>query len=87
MTQNTLKILGDNIRLFRISNKWSQQELAEKAKISDKEVSHIEKGQRNITINTLTKIAHAFNIDPAVLLIKNKDAYSTLLNRNKNENN
>lgn len=67
-TENTLTKLGENIRTLRKQKGWTQEVFAEAANINDKEVSHIESGNRNITIETLIKIALALNVDSTDLL-------------------
>lgn len=69
----TLKLLGHNIRALRATNGWTQELFAEKAGINDKEVSHIEHGNRNITIETLIKIAVALQVEPHLLIFKRFD--------------
>lgn len=66
--QSVLNNLGVKVKSMRLKNGWTQETLAEKASISDKEVSHIEHGKRNITIETLVKIACAFNVEPIYLI-------------------
>lgn len=68
MLNEILGKLGANIRALRVQKEWTQEHLAEAAGINDKEVSHIEGGNRNITIETLAKIAHAFELNPSDLL-------------------
>jgi len=60
----TLLTIGSNIRVQRQSKGWTQEQFAEFAKINDKEVSHIEMGKRNITIETLVKISNALDAQP-----------------------
>ena len=60
--------LGKRIKALRLERNWTQEKLAERAKINDKEVSHIEAGRRNITIETLVKIANSFDTKPHVIL-------------------
>ena len=60
--------LGQKIKAHRLERKWTQEKFAEIAKINDKEVSHIEAGRRNITIETLVKIANSFDIESCKLL-------------------
>lgn len=69
MAEQLLKLMGSNIKSLRLERHWTQEELAEAANINDKEVSHIEAGNRNITIETLVKIAKALDTE-AHLLIK-----------------
>ena len=62
--------LGEKIKALRLERKWTQEKFAEMARINDKEVSHIEAGRRNITIETLVKIANSFNTEPHKMLLK-----------------
>lgn len=62
MTTQLLKKIGANIKALRLSKNWTQEYLAEQADINDKEVSPIEQGERNVTIETLDKIASALGV-------------------------
>ena len=64
--------LGQKIKALRLQRNWTQEKFAEMAKINDKEVSHIEAGRRNITIETLVKISNSFDIEPFTLLKNSK---------------
>ena len=68
LTDEVLTKVGLNIRDMRKTKGWTQENFAEAAGINDKEVSHIEAGNRNITIETLIKISIALNVDPAKLI-------------------
>lgn len=70
MSHLLLETIGKNIKALRKKHGWTQEEFAEVANINDKEVSHIEAGNRNITIITLVKISKAFKIPPYKLLTK-----------------
>jgi transcriptional regulator with XRE-family HTH domain len=48
----------------------SQEELAKRAGISRTYLSDIERGLRNISVTTLTKLAHAMNTTASTLLAK-----------------
>ena len=65
--------LGQKIKALRLERNWTQEKFAEMARINDKEVSHIEAGRRNITIDTLVKIANSFNTLPYILLRESTD--------------
>ena len=67
-TQDTLALIGKRIRSLRKGKGLTQEQLAEQASINDKEVSHIEQGRRNITIETLVKIAGALSVEPLELI-------------------
>ena len=68
LTETTLATIGENVRSLRKEKGWTQEVFAEAANINDKEVSHIESGNRNITIETLIKIALALKVDSTDLL-------------------
>lgn len=68
LTQDTLTLVGANIKWLRKQRGWTQEALAEKAGINDKEVGHIENGYRNITLNTLCKISIALKVTPETLM-------------------
>lgn len=67
-TRELLERFGNNVRKLRKEKEWTQETLAESASINDKEVSHIEQGNRNVTLETLVKISIALDIDPHLLL-------------------
>lgn len=60
--------LGDNIRLRRIKMGISQEELAFKVGIDRSYLGGIERGERNISILTLVKLAIGLNCKTADLL-------------------
>lgn len=68
VVNDLLELLGKNIRALRQSKKWTQEDFADNAGINDKEVSHIESGNRNLTIETLVKISGALGVPPSDLL-------------------
>ena len=68
LTETTLARIGENVRGLRKEKGWTQEVFAEAANINDKEVSHIESGNRNITIETLIKISLALKVDATDLL-------------------
>jgi DNA-binding XRE family transcriptional regulator len=56
------KILGENIRHHRQSLKWSQEKLAEKADLHRNYVGDIERGEENVSVDTLARIAAALKV-------------------------
>lgn len=68
LTNKTLTKLGSRVRTARKEKGWTQETLAEEASINDKEISHIELGRRNITIETLLKLSSALEISIIKLL-------------------
>jgi len=63
-----LKVLGNNIKLYRGRYNWTQAELAEKINISINFLSDIETGKKWASPITLVKLAHVFNIEVYELL-------------------
>ena len=60
--------LGNKIRFERIKRDYSQEQLAEKANISIRTVSDIERGLTDIRYTNLLQISDAFNMEIAELL-------------------
>ncbi len=55
--------MGERIRTLRKERGWSQEELGEKADLHHTYVGAVERGEKNASIDTLDKIAVAFNIE------------------------
>ncbi|MCW3792641.1 helix-turn-helix domain-containing protein [Paenibacillus sp. LS1] len=70
--------VGKKIRLYRKARKLTQEELGEQLRIDQSYLGRIERGEVNITIETLDKIAISLHITPSQLLedekhdVKNK---------------
>lgn len=62
--------VGRNIRRLRISNGWTQEELAERSGLHPTYIGGIERRERNFGIDNLFKIAKALGQDPGNLLRK-----------------
>ncbi len=59
---------GRRIRAHRRHRKLSQQALAEQAGISYKYLGEVERGQVNLSVEVLVKIAHALSVPAGSLL-------------------
>lgn len=62
------KILAYNVRSARIAMGISQDELAHLSGLHRTYVGGVERAERNISVNSLAKLACALNADPAALL-------------------
>lgn len=62
-TKSRLKNLGINIKIERLKQGISQEELAEKCDISRNSISLIETGKINPTILKVIDIANVLNVD------------------------
>ena len=51
------KIIGDRIRAYRNQKGWSQEYLAEKADVHHTYIGQLERGEKNATIESISKIA------------------------------
>jgi transcriptional regulator with XRE-family HTH domain len=67
------QILATNVRRERTGRDWSQEELADRAGISQTYTSQLESAQRAVSIDTIEKIARAFNLEPDQLLRRQAD--------------
>lgn len=63
-----IKVICANIREVRKINGLTQEELAEKCGLHTTYLAGVERGERNITMQTLEKIAQGLEISPIELL-------------------
>ncbi|MBI4446894.1 MAG: helix-turn-helix transcriptional regulator [Acidobacteria bacterium] len=60
--------LGERVRYLRNSLGWSQEKLGEEAGMHPTYVGGIERGERNVSLENLAKLAEAFHITLSELL-------------------
>ncbi len=63
------KKFGKRIKQLRKSRGLTQESLAEKANLESTYIGAVERGERNLTIDNIEKIAKGFNIEPYKLFI------------------
>ena len=68
MAENICVKLGRRIRGLRRRRGWRQIDLAEHAQLSMTHISDLERGQREICLLTLERIAIALEVTPSELL-------------------
>jgi len=56
------KVLGENVRTYRRAMKWSQEKLAEKSDLHHNYIGDIERGEENVSVDALRRIALALNV-------------------------
>jgi transcriptional regulator with XRE-family HTH domain len=61
------RVVGENVRRYRLAAKLSQEELAARMGFEQEYVSKLEAGKRNPTITTIWHAALALKIKPADL--------------------
>jgi len=71
MPHDPMSVIADHVRSLRISKGWSQEELAARCGLHRTYIGAVERAERNITIGTLYKLAHALGCDAADLLSRN----------------
>ena len=61
-------LVGKNIRKYRKKIGLSQEELAEKSGLHRTYIGGVERGERNITLDSLQNIADALEVAPVILI-------------------
>lgn len=62
------KIVGYNIKKYRLANNISQEKLAELSGLHRTYISSVELGKRNISIENIYRVSLALQINPILLL-------------------
>lgn len=68
-TDNLRPILASNLRRLRESMGISQEKLASRAGLHRTYIGAVERAERNITLDTLQRVANALGVDPVSLLV------------------
>jgi len=68
MSENIKQKLGKRIKEFRVKEGYSQEKFALRCGLHRTYISDIERGERNISVENIEKIAKALKIEPDVLL-------------------
>jgi transcriptional regulator with XRE-family HTH domain len=66
--QNPKKLFGDAVKRKRLELGLTQERLAEAAELHWTYIGGIERGERNVSLLNIVKLAHALNVSPATLL-------------------
>lgn len=61
-------IFGNRLRTLRLSQNISQEELAFRSGLHRTYVSSVERGERNISLANISKLAKALDVEPYELL-------------------
>ena len=54
--------LGERLRAYRTQRGWSQEEMAERADLHTTYIGQLERGEKNATIESISKVAAALDI-------------------------
>ena len=60
--KSLLQVVAENVRRHRAARRWSQQELADRSRVSRGMIVRIEGGEDNVSLATLGRIALAFGV-------------------------
>lgn len=71
---NSLCLLGKRIRALRKAKGLTQEGLAAAAESGSKYISEVERGEANLTVNLLEKIAEGLDVEVSVLLAYQHEA-------------
>ena len=67
------RIAGANIRAYRRERGVSQEELADSLGVHRTYMGGVERGERNLTLRSLERLAERMGVDPVMLLTPPKD--------------
>lgn len=59
---------GKRVRLHRKQASWTQEQLAAAASMHFTYVASVERGERNISLENIVRLAHALDVNPAALI-------------------
>lgn len=68
MSKTILEKFGKKLREERLNQGLSQEELASRAGVHRTYIGMIERGEKNITLGSIEKIAKALKLKPSVLI-------------------
>lgn len=71
-TSSPKRLFAANLRRLRIATGFSQEALAERAGLHRTYVSSIERGERNLSLENIFRLAEALAVDPRDLLTPEK---------------
>ena len=60
--------LGMRVRQQRVLNRLTQEQLAERAGVSNSFIGHIERGEKKASVETVVALCNAMSVSPSVLL-------------------
>ncbi len=77
MKDSLKHLLGRNLRALRVSRGLTQEKLAEQLDVTPRYLAGIERGERNLTLDSIDALAEALRVDNIALLTIGVDAPTT----------
>lgn len=74
------EIFKNNLKYYRLNNKLTQEDLADKVGLTDKYISDLERGEFSPSFEKMSELAYALNVEPYKLL-KDDNDISNMPNR------
>lgn len=68
------KVVGANLRLFRQGKGWSQEEFAHQLGVHRTYMGSLERGERNLSLRSVERLADALAVGPLELLTDPEEA-------------
>jgi transcriptional regulator with XRE-family HTH domain len=68
-SKSILKVFGQNVRRIRLEKGLSQRKLSALCEIDNADISRMENGEINVTLNTVVQLAEALEV-PYMKLLK-----------------
>ncbi len=68
------RAVGRNLRAYRLARGLSQEDFAHVVGVHRTYMGAVERGERNLTLKSVEKIAERIDVDPLSLLIEPADA-------------
>ena len=65
---DVLKLFGARVREHRLEKGWSQEQLASKVGLDRTYIGGVERGERNLGLKNLFRLADALGVEPSALL-------------------
>lgn len=69
MARDIQAVLGERVRKLRKERGWSQEDLAAASKLHWTYIGQVERGERNLTLQSIQSIARALKIKIAELFV------------------
>jgi transcriptional regulator with XRE-family HTH domain len=69
------RAVGRNLRAHRLALGLSQEDLAERLGVHRTYMGGIERGERNLTLKSLERLAGCMGVDPRAMLDPGRDAH------------